>query len=95
MPAARDDIAAAAEAVPVLVKTAGTGETGPATTTNAAGSAGNGVPTEGNKEEDQYLDLVKEILETGEHRPDRYSPVHDVTQPLFSLSLTPLLLVSP
>ena len=24
-------------------------------------------------EEHQYLDLIREILETGEHRPDRYS----------------------
>lgn len=23
-------------------------------------------------EEHQYLDLIREILETGEHRPDRY-----------------------
>lgn len=25
-------------------------------------------------EEYQYLDLIREILETGEHRPDRYIP---------------------
>lgn len=26
-------------------------------------------------EEHQYLDLIREILETGEYRPDRYSPL--------------------
>ena len=26
-----------------------------------------------NHEEHQYLDLIREILETGEHRPDRFA----------------------
>lgn len=34
-------------------------------------SAGNGAPTVKRHEEYQYLDLIEEILETGEHRPDR------------------------
>ena len=29
------------------------------------------APTAARHEEYQYLDLVREILETGEHRPDR------------------------
>lgn len=32
----------------------------------------NGLPAK-RHEEYQYLDLVREILETGEHRPDRYA----------------------
>ncbi|CAK7234623.1 Thymidylate synthase [Sporothrix bragantina] len=63
MPAARDDTVTV-EPVPVVAKTVNGGETTSTTTTPAE-------PAEGNKEEDQYLDLVKEILETGEHRPDR------------------------
>lgn len=63
MPAARDDTAAV-EPVPVMAKTNGS-ETQTATATPTP------APAEGNKEEDQYLDLVREILETGEHRPDR------------------------
>lgn len=38
-------------------------------------------------EEHQYLDLVREILDDGEHRPDRYetpspspSPTHDFNE---------------
>ena len=33
-----------------------------------------------NHEEHQYLDLIREILETGEYRPDRYSSRHIKTQ---------------
>lgn len=32
-------------------------------------------------EEYQYLDLVREILENGEHRPDRQVPVHSAYFP--------------
>lgn len=32
----------------------------------------NGTSTTPRHEEYQYLDLVREILEDGEHRPDRY-----------------------
>ncbi len=63
MPAARDDTVPA-EPVPVLVKIAEPEALPPPTDSG-----------EGNKEEDQYLDLVREILETGEHRPDRYLPL--------------------
>ena len=77
MPAARDDTAAI-EPTPVA-KTANGSETASAATpATAASPSSASTPTttadvvEGNKEEDQYLDLVKEILETGEHRPDRF-----------------------
>lgn len=42
----------------------------------------NGIATTKRHEEYQYLDLVQEILETGEHRPDRYAllePSHPTT----------------
>lgn len=65
MPAARDDTAAV-EAVPVPVNKSN-GDSQTQTTTSTASTP----PAEGNKEEYQYLDLVREILETGEHRPDR------------------------
>ncbi|CAK7199910.1 Thymidylate synthase [Sporothrix eucalyptigena] len=68
MPAARDDTAAV-EPVPVVAKTVNGSETTSTTTTTTTTTPAE--PAEGNKEEDQYLDLVKEILETGEHRPDR------------------------
>ncbi|CAK7264343.1 Thymidylate synthase [Sporothrix epigloea] len=55
--------------VPVVAKA------GPGSEEGSAAAAAPTTPpselAEGNKEEDQYLDLVKEILETGEHRPDR------------------------
>ncbi|EPE09397.1 thymidylate synthase [Ophiostoma piceae UAMH 11346] len=61
MPAAKDDTFAAEPAAVVA-------ETEQTTTTFTAATK---APAQGNKEEDQYLDLVREILETGEHRPDR------------------------
>ncbi|CAK7237335.1 Thymidylate synthase [Sporothrix curviconia] len=72
MPAARDD-AAVVEPVPVVAKVVSGSETASTTTSTptTATSPKATEPVEGNKEEDQYLDLVKEILETGEHRPDR------------------------
>lgn len=36
-----------------------------------ASNASASLPTATRHEEYQYLDLIKEILETGEHRPDR------------------------
>lgn len=35
-------------------------------------------------EEHQYLDLIREILDTGEHRPDRYIIFHLKTCTVFS-----------
>lgn len=34
---------------------------------------GSQTPTDVNHEEYQYLNLIREILESGEHRPDRYA----------------------
>jgi thymidylate synthase len=33
------------------------------------------VPENPNHEEHQYLNLIRDILENGEHRPDRYDKV--------------------
>lgn len=41
---------------------------------NLTKTNGTNVPNK-RHEELQYLDLVKEILATGEHRPDRYEPM--------------------
>jgi len=38
-------------------------------------------------EEHQYLDLIREILDTGEHRPDRYNPPQKSYS--FRLTITP------
>ncbi|ERS97570.1 thymidylate synthase [Sporothrix schenckii ATCC 58251] len=69
MPAARDDTAAVEPApAPVAAKNGTEAQTQTQQTETQPTEA---PPAEGNKEEDQYLDLVREILETGEHRPDR------------------------
>ena len=39
--------------------------------TSSKVAADNPEPAQQRHEEHQYLDLVREILETGEHRPDR------------------------
>lgn len=46
-----------------------------------------------NHEEHQYLDLIREILETGEHRPDRYYPPH--SSPFLQLTISPELAQEP
>lgn len=33
-------------------------------------------PVDPNHEEYQYLKLIRDILDNGEHRPDRYAPPH-------------------
>ena len=37
-------------------------------------------PVDPNHEEYQYLKLIRDILDNGEHRPDRYTPSHPLPQ---------------
>jgi hypothetical protein len=37
-------------------------------------------PADPNHEEFQYLKLIRDILDNGEHRPDRYIPNHPLLQ---------------
>lgn len=52
-------------------------------------------PVDPNHEEYQYLELIRDILDNGEHRPDRYTAYSPLLQEYSNTSLGPAQALSP